>query len=441
MGTATVQGGFGATTAPPEAVPVRYCLYARKSTESEEQQVLSIESQVKEMLAMAENEKLEIVEVKRESHSAKEAGARPVFNEIVEEIRTGKFNGILTWAPDRISRNAGDLGRIVDLMDQGLLRDIRTYGQRFTNNPNEKFLLMILGSQAKLENDQKRINVKRGLRARAEMGLWPGIAPTGYLNDQRKDHRCEILVDPVRFPIIKQVFEKIGVERWSGRKVYAWLKNDVRFVSRFGKGMNLGTLYKIIKNPFYCGVFEYPRGSGSWYTGKHTPLITQELFQAVQEKIAEENRPKHRFKEWHFTKLFICGYCGSGITAQEKTKLLATGEPATYVYYSCSRAKDAHCKNPYLREEKVIDQLAGLIDQISLDEIGARHLIEREVSRYNKLRAEVEGTTDVIKAKEMDIRKYAKYLLKNGSREEKRELLGHLRDRLILNDRVITLAD
>ncbi|MEJ0053758.1 MAG: recombinase family protein [bacterium] len=441
METAMIQGGFGAAPPLVEVQAVRYCLYARKSTESEEQQVLSIESQVKEMLALAEKEKLEIVEVKRESHSAKEAGARPVFNEIVDELRAGKFNGILTWAPDRISRNAGDLGRIVDLMDSRHLVDIRTYGQRFGNNPNEKFLLMILGSQAKLENDNKRINVKRGLRARAEMGLWPGIAPTGYLNDSRKDHRCEILVDPIRAPIIKQVFEKVGIERWSGRKVHGWLKRDVQFASRIGKSMNLSTLYKMLKNPFYCGVFEYPRGSGNWYTGKHTPLITQELFQAVQEKIAEENRPKHRFKEWNFTKLLLCGYCGSGITAQEKQKILSTGEPVSYVYYSCSRAKDTQCKNPYLREEKVLDQLATMIDRISLDEIGARHLIEREVSRYNKLRAEVEGTKETIEAKEMDIRKYAKYLLKNGTREEKRELLEHLRDRLILNDRIITLAD
>ena len=68
---------------------------------------------------MAERDHLEIVEIKKESHSAKEAGQRPVFNEIVEEIKSGKFNGILTWAADRISRNAGDLGRIVDLMDRG----------------------------------------------------------------------------------------------------------------------------------------------------------------------------------------------------------------------------------------------------------------------------------------------------------------------------------
>lgn len=107
---------------------MKYCLYARKSTESEEQQVLSIDSQIKEMLRLAESEKLDITEIKKESHSAKETGQRPVFNKIVEEIKSGKFNGILTWAPDRISRNAGDLGRIVDLMDVGKLIEIRTYG-------------------------------------------------------------------------------------------------------------------------------------------------------------------------------------------------------------------------------------------------------------------------------------------------------------------------
>lgn len=436
-----IQSGFGASPPLPEVVPVKYCLYARKSTESEEQQVLSIDSQIKEMLALADKERLEIVEIKRESHSAKEAGARPIFNEIVEELKTGKFNGILTWAPDRISRNAGDLGRIVDLMDSKHLIDIRTYGQRFTNNPNEKFLLMILGSQAKLENDNKRINVKRGLRARVEMGLWPDIAPTGYLNDKRREHKCEILIDPIRAPVIKMVFEKMGVERWSGRKVHAWLKNDIRFISRFEKCMNLSTLYKMLKNPFYYGVFEYPRGGGNWYTGKHEPLITQELFQAVQEKISEENRPKTKFKEWSFTKLLMCGYCGSGITAQERIKTLSNGDPVSYIYYSCSRAKNVNCKNPYLREEKVIEQLAVLIDNIFLDEIGARHLIDREVVRYNKLPEEVEGSKEILKAKEMDIRKYAKYLLKNGSREEKRELLEHLRNRLIINDRVITIAD
>jgi site-specific DNA recombinase len=441
METAMIQGGFGTAVTPVTVAAVRYCLYARKSTESEEQQVLSIDSQIKEMLAMAEREKLEIVDIKRESHSAKEAGARPVFNEIVDEIRSGKYTGILTWAPDRISRNAGDLGRIVDLMDQGLLIDIRTFSQKFGNNPNEKFLLMILGSQAKLENDQKRINVKRGLRARAEMGLFPCTAPTGYLNDKRSDHRCEIVVDPIRSHMMKQMFEKVGDERWSGRKVYGWLKNEMHFTAKSGRPLSLSNIYNLLRNSFYCGVFEYPRGSGNWYTGKHQPLIDQELFRAVQEKINEESRKKTKLNDFTFTKLMTCGLCGSGITAQEKSKTLKDGSTNWYIYYSCTKSRDKSCKNPFIREDNLITQLLTIIDQISIDEIGARALIDRDVSRYNKLRAAVDGSKETIKADEMDIKKYAKYLLQEGSPTEKRELFEHLRNRLVMRDKQIFLEE
>ena len=249
-------------------VKVKYCLYARKSTESEERQVLSIDSQIKEMLQLAEREGLEIVCMKRESHSAKETGQRPVFNEIISEIKERKFNGILTWAPDRISRNAGDLGQIVDLMDANLLMDIRTFGQRFMNSPNDKFMLMILCGQAKLENDNRGINVKRGLRTRVEMGLWPGVAPIGYLNQKLMDKKCQIIQDPERAPLVKQMFEKVAYEKWSGRKVYNWLKFELNFKTIGNHSFALGGLHRMLSNPLYCGTFEYPRKSGNWYIGK-----------------------------------------------------------------------------------------------------------------------------------------------------------------------------
>ena len=192
---------------------------------------------------MAERDHLEIVEIKKESHSAKEAGQRPVFNEIVDEIKSGKFNGILTWAADRISRNAGDLGRIVDLMDSGKLIEIRTYGQKFTNSPNEKFLLMILGSQAKLENDNKVVNVKRGLRARCEMGLWPCTAPTGYLNSTSKEKSCVVEIDPHRAPIVKKMFERVAYGNMSGRRLHAWLKDEIKFTTKNGKPLTISNIY------------------------------------------------------------------------------------------------------------------------------------------------------------------------------------------------------
>jgi DNA invertase Pin-like site-specific DNA recombinase len=187
--TNQIKGSAGAATSTNQPLPVKvaYCLYARKSTESEEQQVLSIDSQIKEMIQIAERDGLTITEIRKESHSAKAVGQREVFNELLKDIRSGKFNGILTWAPDRLSRNAGDLGSLVDLMDQKALVEIRTFSQKFTNNPSEKFMLMILCSTAKLENDNKSENVKRDLRTRCEQGLRPSMAPTGYLNEKRKD--------------------------------------------------------------------------------------------------------------------------------------------------------------------------------------------------------------------------------------------------------------
>ncbi len=105
MSNYSIQGLPGAPQAQVIPTKVKYCLYARKSSESEERQVLSVDSQIKEMLQLAERDGLEIVDIRRESHSAKDSGCRPVFNEIVKDIRSGRYTGILTWAPDRLSRN------------------------------------------------------------------------------------------------------------------------------------------------------------------------------------------------------------------------------------------------------------------------------------------------------------------------------------------------
>jgi DNA invertase Pin-like site-specific DNA recombinase len=119
----------------PKVAPIRWCLYARKSSEQDERQALSIEQQIKEMELLADHWGIDIAEVRKESHSSKESGTRPVYNRLIKDIQLGYFNGIVTWAPDRLSRNAGDLGILVDLMDQGKLTEIRTHGQTFTTKP------------------------------------------------------------------------------------------------------------------------------------------------------------------------------------------------------------------------------------------------------------------------------------------------------------------
>lgn len=423
-----------------ELTQLKYCLYARKSSEAEEKQALSIDSQVKEMLAIAQRDGLNIVEIYRESHSAKDCGQRPVYNQLLSDIRSGKFNGIMTWHPDRLARNAGDLGAVVDLLDQKKLVEIRTHSQRFTNNPNEKFLLMILGSQAKLENDNKSINVKRGLKTKCELGLWPSVAPTGYLNSTNVNEKGVIYIDHQRASTIKKMFEKVANESYSGKKLFYWLRDEVKFKTRFGKPLTLSNVYIILKNPFYYGWFEYPKDSGRWFQGKHEAIITKEMFEIVQEKV---NRPFVRVesKEFAFTKLIKCGLCNSSITADEKFKRQANGNVHRYVYYGCSRFYDKDCKCGYIREEELIKQLEEMLDKLDLDEIGMKEHIKTEVERYKKFQAGVLGVKEKIKVADIDIRNYAKYILRDGTNFEKRELLSCLKSKINFQNKTISIEE
>ncbi|HAI98043.1 TPA: hypothetical protein DCL30_00675 [Candidatus Peribacteria bacterium] len=439
--TPTVIASHIDLTPPPERVPgtVRYCLYARKSSEDDERQALSIDSQIKAMLELAKRENLEIAEVRRESHSAKASGARPIFKQLLGDIREGMFSGVLTWAADRLSRNAGDLGSVVDLMDQGHLIEIRTHGQRFTNNPNEKFLLMILCSQAKLENDNRGINTKRGMKTRAEMGHRPCIPALGYALEKRpEDKKNRVIPDPIRGPFIRQMFEKVAYQHVSGRNLHRWMQ-EVGFRTKLGKTVTLSMIYRMLRNSFYTGKFEYPVGSGSWYKGDYEPLVPQHLFEEAGKVLDLAPKKAWGTKEFAYTRMMTCGGCGSGITAEEKRKTLKDGSIKTYIYYVCCDSKTHDCHEPSIREDVLLEQLLALIDTIDLDKVGMKKKLQEEVSRYERFSSGILGQTMGMKVPKVDVRTYAKYLLKDGKTEEKRELLNCLRNKITLKDGKVTL--
>ncbi|QQR76647.1 recombinase family protein [Candidatus Nomurabacteria bacterium] len=422
-----------------EQSQMKYCLYARKSTEAEEKQALSIDSQIKEMKQIAERENLTIVEIRKESHSAKESGQRPVFEEIVKDIDTGIFNGIITWAPDRLSRNAGDLGKLVDRMDQRKLIQIKTFGQTFSNSPSDKFLLMILCSQAKLENDNKSINVKRGMRARCEMGLWPVQPPTGYRKPNQRLAKCEVEIDPERSDTIRQIFEKISYEKWSVSKVHAWLRYDLDFKTHRGFHLSLGNVFKIINNTFYYGRFEFPQGSGVWYEGKHKPIITKELFDETRNSIKSQTI-KSQGKEFAFTRIMKCGACGSGITADEKFKKLLNGGVNRHVYYRCTKAKDRNCKNPALNETELIESLLDMVDTLNINKVKLTAKLDIEIQKFKKLQAMFLGKKKTEKIEPIDLKDYTKFVLKEGSPLEQRSILECISSELVLKNKIIKIT-
>ena len=399
--------------------PLKYCLYARKSSESDERQAMSIGSQIKEMKDMAVREGLEVVIIKQESFSAKQSGYRPVFNEVLHGLRNGEFNAILTWAPDRLSRNAGDLGSLVDLMDMNKLQRIRTFGQTFSNTPNEKFLLMILCSQAKLENDNRGINVKRGIRAKCEMGWRPGSAPIGYINRSFAGVK-EITLDNDRAPIVREMFERSGLHHQSGRTIKDWL-DESGFTTKAGAKLSLSQIYRILINPFYYGYFKYPE-DGPLYKGLHQPIISKELFNIVRERIAyivPNNKAAWGSKKFPFKHLFYCGACGSRMTVEEHFKQLKDGTKRRHVYYRCTKStKDPNCKELSIKADDITKQILAMVDGGNFDDIEPTEQLFKRIENYKRVTSQLIKDHGIIATERVHFKNYASYVLRQGSMNE-----------------------
>ena len=273
------------------------------------------------------------------------------------------------------------------------------------------------------------------------MGLWPTVAPTGYRNSVLKDRKGYVEIDPIRGHIIKMIFEKCA-EGWSARKIKQWLKFDLDFRSIRNKHYSLSNVQRILENTFYYGEFEFPLKSGHWYKGIHQPLITKKLFEDARKVIRNRSHQKFIYrKNFAYTKLMKCGLCGSNVSAEEKFKNLKDGSIARYVYYGCTRARDSYCKMLYIREDSLIQQLRDLVDKLSIDDLGVRGQFDAEVERIHRFNLDVMGSQDnyASEQRDIDVKKYVKYLLSDGTIDEKRHVLLSLKSKILIKDKQVFL--
>jgi DNA invertase Pin-like site-specific DNA recombinase len=339
----------------------KYFLYARKSTDVEDKQVLSIEAQLVELRAYARQESLQVIDELIEKQSAKIPG-RPIFGGMLKRIEAGEASGILAWHPDRLARNSIDGGRIVYLLDQTHLTSLKFPTFWFDNTSQGKFMLSIAFGQSKYYVDNLAENTKRGLRQKVRRGEYPSHAPLGYINDLRTKG---IVVDKRRSPLVKQAFELYakGDQRLEDIADF-FAKNGIK--TSGNKPLKKDQIKHILANPFYYGHFRYV---GELYEGKHTPIMSKKLFDKVQSVLELRGRPrktKHNNPKV-FCGLLRCGSCGLMITGETRTKHQKNGNVHQYVYYHCTKKrKDMKCLEPHIRQEELDSQLSSLLNEYAL---------------------------------------------------------------------------
>ena len=246
---------------------MKYFLYARKSTEENDRQMLSIESQLAELKEFAAKEKLEIAATLTEAKTAKEPG-RMKFGEMLARIEAGEANGILAWHPDRLARNSIDGGKIIYLVDKGKIKSLKFPTFWFEDTPQGKFMLNIAFGQSKYYVDNLSENVKRGIRQKLRRGEWPGWAPVGYFNDYKSR---TILVDDKKHKLVKRIFEMYATGQYP-LKTLSEKFYELGLRGNMDKKISPNAIHWILKNPFYYGVFKH---KNELYQGKHEPIITK----------------------------------------------------------------------------------------------------------------------------------------------------------------------
>jgi site-specific DNA recombinase len=366
-----------------------YFLYARKSTDEKDRQVMSLDSQTNEWRALAKREDVFIYETLEESKTAKHPG-RPIFNRMLDRIEAGEANGILCWDIDRLYRNPVDEGRARWMLQRGVIASIRTPSRQFF--PEDAGLLMgVEGGRATDYIIRLAKNVRRGVKEKLRRGEWPGgMKPFGYIYDDRLRN---IVPDPVKASVVQMAFKEYA-ERRHGLQSLSERLFPLGMKSRSGKPWSKFCVWKFLTNRIYIGVMVW---NGETFEGKYKALITPELFNEVQAVLKIKSKPRkvrngHNFP---FCGTFRCS-CGSMMTAQ-----WAKGHGGLYRYYRCSR-KNGLCSEPYMQEKYVTEQTLRHLLPLALTtaEAQAVHAVIDGMAAKESQSAEkaTEGMTDRLAA-------------------------------------------
>ena len=368
----------------------KYFLYARKSSEDDDRQVMSIESQIFELRELARKENLEILAEFQESKSAKTPG-REIFGEMMAQVEKLDGVGILAWHPDRLARNSVDGGRIIYAVDTRKVVSLRFPTFWFEPTPQGLFMLQVAFGQSKYYSDNLSDNIKRGVRQKLRRGEWLNLAPFGYQNNPRIRN---IEPHPTNARIVRLAYEEYAKRSHSFISLAHFLA-DLGVVSRNQTPLAKASITRLLTHRAYIGFVKH---EGEWFEGSFEPIVSPVLFEAVQKVLQSKEKPRKRKikHDFPFTGLFRCGECNSMISAQWATNRWGT----KYRYYRCSK-KRGYCSQAYVQEKELARQISAQLQTISLCDRYTDWMLMRvkewEREEIGMSQSEIQNLSDSIK--------------------------------------------
>ncbi len=351
-----------------------YVIYARKSSEAEDRQILSIPAQIAELQDLARSRGLAVARIFEESQSARRPG-RALFDEMMALIDKKKVTGILCWKPDRLARNMIDGGRVIDALDRDVLLEIISPAKSFRNTSDDKFMLNLEFSMSKKYVDDLSDNVRRGNRAVLQSGRATGPVPLGYLKESPVDRlhgrgAGKTVKDPERFPLVAELFKRFLSGAYTVPQLYLFARDTLGLRSqgtrRFPPGpVSVSGMYFLLQNPFYAGFLTH---AGEVYQGDHEPIVTKEEFDRIQGLLRRRDAPRPKTHDFLFRGLLRCGGCGRAISGEEHWNRRYS---IRYVYYRCGRRRipgSSPCAEPYVRESEVEEEISEALGRLSIPE-------------------------------------------------------------------------
>lgn len=371
---------------------LRYIRYSRKSSEAKERQALSIPEQNLECERYALKESLNVIYKLDESKTAFKPNKRPEFDKMIALIQSRQADAILTWHPNRIVRNPEEGGQVIQLLQDGVIKEIRIpSGDTYTPESDHLILQIHFGMANQYSRDISR-NVKRSLNHKAERGEFPRPAIIGFETDGERGIK-NLKPHPFEAPIIRETYELAATGKYSlGYLTQHIDKKGLR--TKRGKKISKSHLHNILTSPTYYGYFYH---NGELYKGSYEPVVSKSLFEAVQGALKDRSKP--RVHSWNsaYNGLIKCPSCGCAITTTVKVKhYKRTGRTATYTYLHCTRRKGA-CDQQPIPLDAFEQQLSNNISQIGIDEdvwtLGIKLLKEKhkhEVEQNNNQRVHLQ---------------------------------------------------